>query len=308
MAKLCKSRKVVNSKVNPKVWYYGLEHCRDYGFAAVPAGETYIPINLIAEDYTEFFGYIWFTNGGANPAPVGRTLIATVDCDGLADVAALLAELETQLLASAHVDKFQVYNDPTDEVVEVINNFIGLITEEPANTAGATVEIGQQSFGGALGLLTEDGASASFEFEKLDQTGDATGNAIVESFLINVLVTIAMSLTDTTKAKFKEMFIKPLGGTYENGPDELIGFGTGNFFKSLISKAGKLIGHDAGVAYSDRSDDWQMLAIPNPTAINFNKELQALETEFVSAYDSTMPEAINIFSIGDKTIVDLAAL
>ena len=308
MAKLCKSRKVVNSKVNPKIWSYGIEHCRDYSFAAVPVGETFEPLNLIQEDGSELLGYIWFTNGGADPAPMGRTLIATVDAAGAADVAALYAEMVTQLEASAHADLMQVYLDPTDNVVEVFNQFIGLISEETGGTSTATVEVGQQSFGGALGLLTEDGASASFEFEKLDQTGDATGNAIVESFLINVLVTITMSLTDTTKEKFKEMFIKPLGGTYENGPDELIGFGTGNFFKSLISKAGKLIGHDAGVAYSDRSNDWQMLAIPNPTGINFNKELQALETEFVSAYDSTMPEAINIFSIGDKTIVDLAAL
>lgn len=308
MAKLCKSRKVVPSKVNPRKWYYGLEHCRDYAFDSLPVGETYEPINLILEDYTELLGYIWFTNGGADPAPVGLTLIATVDVTAAADTDALLALIKTQLDGSAYADYVQTYVDPVDEVVEVINNFIGLITEESGGTSGATVEVGQQSFGGAIGLLTEEGASASFEFEFLDQTADATGNAIVEKFLLNVLVTITMSFADTTKDKFKEMFIKPLGGVYVNGSEELIGFGTAAFFQSLMTKAGKLIGHEASAAFTDRSNDWNMLAVPNPTGINFNKELQALETEFTSLYDANMPEAVNLFQIGDKTIVDLAAL
>jgi hypothetical protein len=75
-----------------------------------------------------------------------------------------------------------------------------------------------------------------------------------------------------------------------------------------MTKIGKLVGHDAAADFTDRSNDWQMLAVPNPSSINFNKELQVIECEFASAFDATMPEAINIFSIGDKTKIDLAAL
>jgi len=307
MANLCKSRKVVNSKVNPKRWYYGLEHCRTDVFSALPAGEQAMPINLIQEDYTELLGYVHLTNGGSDPAPVGLTKLATVDASGVADVPALYAEIKTQLEASAYAGLMQI--QLITEGLEIFNNFIGLITEEDVSAISElTRTVGQQSFGGALGLLTEDGASAAFEFETLDQTGDATGNAIIESFLINVLGTITLSLTDTSRDLFEELFVKPLGGTYENGADKLIGFGTAAFFKSLMTKVGKLVGHDAAADFSDRSDDWQMLAIPKPTSINFNKEIQALECEFVSAFDATMPEAINIFSIGDMSKVDRAAL
>tara|TARA_R110002153_G_scaffold136399_4_gene286308 strand:+ start:2536 stop:3459 length:924 start_codon:yes stop_codon:yes gene_type:complete len=307
MAKLCKSRRVVNSKVNPKRWYYGLEQCRTLEFSAIPLGEEALVINVKAEDYTEILGYVHITNGGVDPAPVGLTLLATVDATASADVAALYVDIKAQLEASIYADLLQLQVGTGG--LEVFNNFIGLITEED-NTAIAELSsvIGQQSFGGALGLLSEDGASSSFEFETLDQTADATGTAVVESFLIGVLGTISLSMTDTSKELFEEIFVKPLGGTYENGTDKLIGFGTANYFKSLMERIGKLIGHDASADYSDRSNDWQMLAVAKPSSINFNKEIQALECEFVSAFDATMPEAINIFSIGDMSKVDRAAL
>ena len=307
MAKLCKSRRVVNSKVNPKRWYYGLEQCRTLEFSAIPLGEEALVINVKAEDYTEILGYVHITNGGVDPAPVGLTLLATVDASASADVAALYVDIKAQLEASIYADLLQLQIGTSG--LEVFNNFIGLITEED-NTAIAELSsvIGQQSFGGALGLLSEDGASSSFEFETLDQTADATGTAVVESFLIGVLGTISLSMTDTSKELFEEIFVKPLGGTYENGTDKLIGFGTANYFKSLMERIGKLIGHDASADYSDRSNDWQMLAVAKPSSINFNKEIQALECEFVSAFDATMPEAINIFSIGDMSKVDRAAL
>jgi len=307
MAKVCKSKKTVNSKVNPKRWFYGLEHCRAHVWSAVPAGEEAVPLNLINEDYTELLGYIHVTNGGADPTPAGLTKIATVDAAAAADLAAFIADVKVQLEASAQAGLMQVAIDGTN--VEIRNEYLGLITDE--DVTGVTdldVTIGQQSFGGALGLLSEDGASASFEFEYLDQTADATGNAIVEKFLLNVLATITLSLTDTSREKFEEIFIKPLGGEYVNGADKLIGFGTANFFASLMPKIGKLVGHDANAAYTDRSNDWQMLAAPTPSSINFNKELQVIECEFVSAFDATMPEAINIFSIGDISLVDRSAV
>jgi len=307
MAKLCKSKKVVNSKVNPKKWYYGIEHCRLVEYSALPVGETVLPLNLIGEDYVEVLGYVHMTNGGADPAPAGLTLIATVDVAAAADVAALNTALVAALEGSASADLLQTVVEGAG--VEIINNFIGLITaEDDSAEATLTLTVEQQSFGGAIGLLSEDGASAAFEFEFLEQFADATGSVAVEKWLIGLVATITMSITDTSKEKFEELFVKPLGGTYENGPDKLIGFGTAAFFKSLMTKIGKLIGHDASAAFSERENDWQMLAVPNPSSINFNKELQVVECEFVSALDSTMPEAINIFSIGDKTKIDLAAL
>jgi hypothetical protein len=307
MAKLCKSRRTVNSKVNPKSWYYGLEHCRELQFSAIPAGEQSIELNLIQEDYTELLGYIHITNGGADPAPVGRTKLATVDVTAMVEVSEVLAEIKAQLDLSAQAILMQTQVSLSG--VEIRNNFIGLITaEDDSANAEMTNVVGQQSFGGALGLLTEDGASASFEFEYLDQTSDITGNALVERFLLNVLATVTLSITDTSKEKFEEVFIKPLGGDYENAGERLIGFGTGNFFKSLMTQIGKLVGHDANTPFSDRSNDWQMLAAPTPSSINFNKELQAIECEFVSVYDATMPEDVNIFSIGDMSIVDYASL
>jgi hypothetical protein len=309
MAKLCKSKKVVNSKVDPRVWYYGLEHCRHHVYSAVPAGEVAVPLNLIDADnkYVELMGYIHLTNGGSDPAPAGLTKLATVDASAAADVAALNADIKSQLEASAYAGMLQVAVEGDELAIR--NNFIGLITDEDASAiADLDISVKQQSFGGALGVLSEDGASAAFEFEFLDQTGDSTGNAIIERFLIGATATLSMSLTDTSKEKFEEIFIKPLGGSYENGADKLIGFGTANFFQSLMTKIGKVVGHRASSAYSDRSEDWQMLAVPNPTSINFNKELQVIECEFVSAYDATMPESVNIFSIGDMSIVDYAAL
>lgn len=306
MGSLCKSRKVVNSTVNPKSWYYGLEHCRKEAYTVVPSGETYLPLNLINEDYSQLLGYIHFTNGGADPMPAGLTKIATVDAALAADADALHADIKVQLDASTEAGLMQVAVEV--DGVEIFNNFIGLITEETGDTSGATTTVEQQSFGGAIGVLSDEGASASFEFETLDQVGDSTGNALIESFLINVTATISMSFTDTSRALFEEMFIKPLGGTHTEGADTVVGFGTGNFFQSLISKAGKLVGHDSGTAYTDRDKDWSMLASIKPSAINFNKELQTLEVEFISYYDATMPEEVNIFKIGDFSVIDLAAV
>jgi hypothetical protein len=306
MAKLCKSKKVVNSSVTPKAWYYGLEHCRKISYSGIPVGEEILALNVIKEDYTEALYYVHLTNGGADPAPAGRTKIATVDLSAVADVAAMYSEIETQMEAASEAGDYQVAVE-TDGV-EVLNNFIGLVTDEVASAAEETRTVGQQSFGGALGVLTDEGASASFEFETLDQTGDATGNVPIESFLISAAATITMSLTDTSREKFEEIFIKTLGGTYENGADKIIGFGTGSFFTSLAVKMGKLIGHDAGVAYSDRSNDWSLLAKPNPSGLNFNKELQALECEFTSYFDATMPEAVNVFRIGDFSKIDFESL
>lgn len=307
MAKLCKSKKVVNSKVNPKKWYYGLEHCRLVTYSAKPTGETILPINLIQEDYTELLGYVHMTNGGVDPAPAGLTLIATVDVAAATDVADLYADIKTALDGATQADLMQTQVEAGG--VEIFNNFVGLITaEDDSGEVTLTITSEQQSFGGEIGLLSEDGASAAFEFEFLEQFADATGNVAVEKWLIGLVATITMSITDTSKEKFEELFVKPLGGTYTNGPDKLIGFGTAAFFKSLMTKIGKLIGHDASAAFTDRSNDWQMLAVPNPSSINFNKELQVVECEFVSAFDATMPEAINIFSIGDKSKIDFAAL
>lgn len=307
MAKLCKSKKVVNSKVSPKTWYYGLEHCREIQYSALPTGESIIPLNYIDENYEEVLGYIHMTNGGADPAPAGLLKLATVDVAAAVDVAALLADIKTQLEASAHAEYVQLQVSVTG--LEVLNQFLGLITvEDDSAEATLTLMVGQQSFGGPIGILSEDGASAAFEFEFLEQMGDSTGNVAIEKWLIGLVSTITMSITDTSKEKFEELFIKPLGGTYTNGADKLIGFGTANFFKSLMTKIGKLVGHDSSVANTDRSNDWQMLAVPNPSSINFNKELQVIEVEFQSAFDATMPEAINIFSIGDKTKIDFASL
>lgn len=306
MAKLCKSKKTVNSSVSPKNWFYGLEHCREISFSGIPVGEEALSFNVIKEDYSEALYYVHLTNGGADPAPAGRTKIATVDLTGTADPAALYAEIKAQMDLAAEASEYQTQVSATG--VEVLNNFIGLVTDEVAGATEETRTVGQQSFGGALGILTEDGASASFEFETLDQLGDATGNVPIESFLISALSTITLSMTDTSREKFEEIFIKPLGGKYVNGADEVIGFGTGSFFQSLVTKMGKLIGHDAGVAFSDRSNDWSMLAKPNPSAINFNKELQALECEFVSYFDASMPDAINVFRIGDFSKIDFASL
>ena len=309
MAKLCKSKKVVNSKVDPRVWYYGLEHCRKATYSAVPSGEEAHPVNLIDADnkYVEILGYIHITNGGADPAPAGLTKLATVDVSLMTTPAEVYAEIKTQMEASAYADMVQIAVE--SDGVDIRNNFIGLITaEDDSAIAELTITVGQQSFGGALGVLSEDGAAASFEFEYLDQTGDSTGNAIIERFMIGATASITMSMTDTSKEKFEEIFIKPLGGSYINGADKLLGFGSGNFFQSMMSKIGKLVGHSASAAYTDRSDDWQMMAFPTPSSINFNKELQVIECEFISAYDATMPEDVNIFSIGDMSIVDYAAL
>ena len=309
MAKLCKSKKVVNSKVDPRVWFYGLEHCRHHVYSAVPAGEVAVPLNLIDADnkYVEILGYIHLTNGGADPAPAGLTKLATVDVSLMTTAAEIYAETKTQLEASAYAGMLQAAVE-TDGLA-IRNNFVGLITEEDATAiAELTINIGQQSFGGALGVLSEDGASAAFEFEFLEQMGDSTGNVAIEKWLIGLVATITMSITDTSKEKFEEIFIKPLGGVYENGADKVIGFGTANFFKSLMTQIGRLVGHSASEPYTDRSNDWQMLAVPNPSSINFNKELSVIECEFSSAFDATMPEAINIFSIGKMEAIDFAAL
>lgn len=312
MGKLCKSKKVVNSKVDPRVWYYGLEHCRHHVYSAIPAGEEAVPLNLIDADnkYVEVMGYIHITNGGADPQPAGLTKIATVDITtlgGSPTVADMINLCKTELEAAAQAGMYQVAVEDNQLVIR--NNFIGLITEEDVTgIADLDIMIGQQSFGGPLGVLSEDGASAGFEFEFLDQMGDSTGSVAIEKWLTGLTATISLSITDTSKEKFEELFVKPLGGTYENGADKIIGFGTANFFKSLMTQIGKLQGHSASEPYTDRSNDWTMLAVPNPSSINFNKELSVIECEFASAFDATMPEAINIFSIGDGSKIDFAAL
>lgn len=308
MAKLCKSKKVVNSSVEPRKWFYGLEHCRTWEYASLPSGESVAILNLIQEDYTELNGYIHLTNGGSDPAPVGLTKLATVDVTASLDVDALVADIKAQLDASIYADLIQSQVEAGGKI-EILNNFIGLISEETGNTDGATVAIGQQSFGTALGLLTEDGASASFELEFLDTLTDTAGNVPVESFLISINATISMSLLDTSKAKFEELFIKPLGGSYENGAEKIIGFGTGTFFKSLVDgKMGRLVGHLSSAPFSDRSEDWEMLALLQPTETNFNKELRTLAIQATSYYDATAPEEINIFRIGNRQAIDLASL
>lgn len=311
MAKLCKSKKVVNSSVEPRLWFYGLEHCRSWTYASIPSADSYAVINLIQEDYSELNGYIHFEDSSGtpvDPAPTGLTKIATVDINGVADVDALVSAIKAQLDLSAQADLMQSQVEAGGKI-EIINNFIGLISEETGNTDGATVAIGQQSFGTELGLLTEDGASASFELEFLDTLTDSAGNVPVESFLISVNATISMSLLDSSKAKFEELFIKPLGGTYENGAEKIIGFGTGNFFKSIVDgKMGRLVGHLKSAAFSDRSEDWEMLALLQPTETNFNKELRTLAIQATSYYDATAPEDVNIFRIGNRQAIDLAAL
>ena len=117
-----------------------------------------------------------------------------------------------------------------------------------------------------------------------------------------------MALLDTSKAKFEEMFVKPLGGSYENGSDKIIGFGTANYFKSLVDSMGRLVGHLASADFSDRSDDWEMLARLSPSETNFNKELRSLAVEATSFYDATAPEDVNIFRIGNRQAIDLASL
>ena len=149
MAKLCKSKKVVNSSVEPRRWYYGLEHCRQREYASLPSGESVAILNLIQNDYTELNGYIHMTNGGSDPAPVGLTKIATVDVSASADVDALVADIKAQIEASAYAELVQMQVE-AGGIIEIFNNFLGLISEESGDTDGATVTIGQQSFGGAL--------------------------------------------------------------------------------------------------------------------------------------------------------------
>jgi hypothetical protein len=283
--------------------FWGTQECRSYQATPDIAGSLdslYEEINGMDQDVAEQRHYWWLDldGVGTDPAIAGATAIPVVIATG--DSAATIAAA-----IQAAVSANQYFNSEvidTDQV-RVQNKYIGAITAEGGNsTFVKTAELTGNggNLGGTSGGITLETAVEVFTV-LLDQTGNIPRDAIQTS----VSASVSMSLAELTKERKELLIGSAHGNNYTpGGGTSLQGYGRSKLYESVLSYSGPLyLRPIRNKASGDRSEDVVLwLTAPEIGSLNFSgTDPQVAEITFNAYLDSTKPEEIDLFAIGDWT-------
>lgn len=302
---ICK-KKTTDVKLEAVKILWGTEQCRSYDVnGANPYDGLYFELNIVGEDYVPIDGYVFLNTGASiDPAPTGKTLIATAsvaDLDSDEDNAlAIKAALDASLYAPLFTSEVDS-DDPS--LVRVQNKILGAVSEEGAGDSGFIYSRDLESLGGDLGKTEQGGVTLNMETSTAELKSDQTAELLLGEINQGNLTTIEMSLIEITKERLKTVLGSVVGDIVDMGVDgEYIGLGTSKLFQELSSLGGRMVLHPLRISdITDRSEDWSFhLTAPMPNSLNFSgTEQQALEMTFKPYVDESKDARASVGGFGD---------
>ncbi len=299
-------KKTTDVKLEAVKILWGTEQCRTYDVnGAVSYDGKFLELNLIQKDYSELLGYVMLDTGSSvDPAPAGRTLIATasvVDLDSDEDNA---EAIRAALAGSSFAELMNVEVDSEDlSLVRVQNKILGKISAETAGDSGMIYNAEVEALGGDLGKTEQGGVTLNMETSTAELTSDQTAELLLGEINQGNLVTIEMTLAEVTKERIKTVLGSVLGDIVDLGSDEeYIGIGTSKLFQELSALGGRMVLHPLRISdLSDYSNDWSFhLTAPLPASLNFSgTEQQGWEVTFKPYIDESKDARASIGGFGD---------
>ena len=295
------SSSVSNIRIEPCNVYWKQYEQETFDFATATAagiGGKYVLI-WSADDAVPYFAWFDENNTDTNPAVAAKTAIE-VNFAASAAASAIATAFSTAVDAVAG---FQTSVSGT--VVTVTRTAYGETSDSTAGNAGSYCEVTKCQSGKNvdLGLLDGD-ISVSLEENTFELTVHQSGATPRADLRTGTTATVALSLKESDNPLRKQMFKHTAGGTYTpSGGSEVFGWGDVKQGLNTVIDAGRLILHPVALASNDYSRDMcYWLSYPLISAITFSGENPLMmECEFKCYLDSSKPENINLFMIGDHT-------
>jgi hypothetical protein len=247
---------------------------------------------------TAYSHYVWISTGtGVDPAPSGLTGIPVViAADAAASVVATAVaaavDANAFFLASADGDTVEITNATAGEASGIVDG---------TAATGFTFEQCQDGLSVDLGYLDGD-VEISTEENTVEVNSHQSGSTILADLRAGVSSEVSLVLKESDLDKLKAVFAESAGGSYTPvAGTELFGWGTSRQGLNTIIQSRRLIMHPVASSVSDKSRDlcfWKAYA--KPSTLTFSGENpRTVEVTFACYLDTSKPEEIQLFSIGD---------
>lgn len=292
---------------------YGPSECRAQLLTADSSSDTqngYIDINFISltdAGLVETLGYIWFNVGaaGADPTPVGKTLIAEVayaaDASAETRVDAIISALDALI-----TNPFFFYKKDSANVANFLmdNCYPGAITAETSTGANAALTVARVGFGSVF-TSTSEGITVSTEATLFDVLTNQTGEIINDGIFTGSSVSAEAAFLDVSQSAKEALVGKGVGDIVDLGGGlNAVGQGESRLFQNASVIGGRLIFHPIRLPRTDRSADfviWNTLPVLSELVFD-GTALQALSMSFRANLDRQFDTKINLFVMGEQWI------
>jgi hypothetical protein len=157
-----------------------------------------------------------------------------------------------------------------------------------------------------LGYIDSE-IEVSTEESVFDVTTHQTGTQVIGNIRTGFSAEVTLGLKESDVAKLKKI-ITASGDTHTVGSEELFGWGTSKQFTGTFADAKTLVLHPKANG-EDKSEDWNFWkAYPMiDGSLTFSGEsAQIIPVKFKVYMDDTKPDEINMFAIGDGSLLDEA--
>lgn len=244
--------------------------------------------------------HVWYnTSGGSavDPAPSGSTAIMVAITTGATAAAVASA-------TQAAVDGNANFAASVSGNVVTITAVVAGETDDFADfNTGFSFSQCQDGLNFDLGYLDGD-VEISTEEQLLSVTAHQSGVTPLADLRQGVSAEISLTLKETDVVKLKAIFAGTAGGSHTPTlGTELFGWGTNKQGLNTIIQSRRLVMHPVSKADVDYSEDlcfWKAYAKPE-TLTYSGENPRVISVKFSTYLDTSMPEEIQLFSIGDWT-------
>lgn len=243
--------------------------------------------------------HVWFNVGGAgvDPAPANSTAIV-VAIAANATASAVASAMSAAVLANANF-----FSSVSSNVVTITAVVAGETNDYVDFNTGFSFSQCQDGLNFDLGYLDGD-VEISTEEQLLQVTAHQSGVTPLADLRQGVSAEISLTLKETDLVKLKAIFAGTAGGSHTPTlGTELFGWGTNKQGLNTIIQSRRLVMHPVSKATSDYSEDlcfWKAYAKPE-TLTYSGENPRVVSVTFSTYLDTSMPEEIQLFSIGDWT-------
>lgn len=240
--------------------------------------------------------YVWINLGGAgvDPAHAGLTAIPVTGALNVT-AAALATAIQTAVDATSD---FESVVDGSH--VTIYNAVAGVSADMEDVDTGFTFTQAQEGGSLDLGLLDGD-IEVSFEETLFEVTAHQTGTSKIADLRQGVSAEVTLTLKESDKAKYKEIFVSSGGTDTPSGGTEVFGWGKSRQGSNTVVQARRLVLHPVRLDTSDLTEDlcfWKAYAMPE-SIVYSGENAKVLSMSFKCYLDEEKPDAIELFAIGD---------
>lgn len=246
--------------------------------------------------------YAWFNvnSTGADPAPSGGGTAHEVALDATPTVAEATVALSAVLGAVTGFDSTST--STTVVLTHTVAGYAQLAHDGDSGFSFAMTTEGNTALD--VGYTDGDIEIKAAE-DKVDVVSHQTGSEVLSHIRTGDKCEVTINFKETSIAQLRKLFLKPGGEHTPTGTSgtQLFGYGQGRQFTQTYSQANRLRLHPVALTDTDYSEDvtfW--LAYPQFESIKHSGEnILMVPVTFTVYRDTSKPDAINKFAIGDAT-------